>query len=150
MAFSEKIKHFVKETELFIKAGMFDRADYAMKRALVDANTEQRQEAIDSIKEFIHILVIKRGNKGSMLFHQDKLRELPPFLNKNVVDTVGAGDSFNAGFIFKYINHFNIEECQEFGNLTGAVSTTAAGGVQAFEDYKSVKNTAKNKFGVIL
>lgn len=107
-------------------------------------------EAIDSIKEFIHVLVIKRGNKGSMLFHQGKLRELPSFLNKNVVDTVGAGDSFNAGFIFKYVNHFNIEECQEFGNLTGAVSTTAAGGVQAFKDYKSVKDTAKNKFGVII
>ncbi|NOY37300.1 MAG: carbohydrate kinase family protein [Chlorobi bacterium] len=107
-------------------------------------------EAIDSIKEFIRILVIKRGNKGSILFYKNKLKELPPFLNKNVVDTVGAGDSFNAGFIFKYINRCSIEKCQEFGNLTGAVSTTAAGGVKAFEDYEYLKKMVKNKFGVNL
>jgi len=77
-------------------------------------------EAIESAKKYTDILVIKRGNKGSMVVSGEGLSDLPPFLNKNVVDAIGAGDSFNAGFIYKYIQGKDIAECQRFGNLTGA------------------------------
>lgn len=105
-------------------------------------------EAIDSVKKYTNILVIKRGNKGSMVHYKDQLSDLPPFLNKEVVDAIGAGDSFNAGFIFKFIEGKNMAECQKFGNLTGAVSTTAAGGTTAFENYEYFEKTAKEKFGI--
>jgi sugar/nucleoside kinase (ribokinase family) len=108
------------------------------------------QEAIDYVKKFTDILVIKRGNKGSIVVHKDIIFDLPPYLNESVVDTVGAGDSFNAGFIFKYIRGENISECQKFGNLMGAVSTTAAGGTKAFKNYESFRKTAKDTFGVII
>ena len=73
--------------------------------------------------------------------------DLPAFLNKNVVDAIGAGDSFNAGFIYKYILGNTIPDCQQYGNLTGAVSTTAAGGITAFQDYEKFRKTAREKFG---
>ncbi|RLD36692.1 MAG: carbohydrate kinase family protein [Bacteroidetes bacterium] len=107
-------------------------------------------EAIDSIKKYVKTLAIKRGNQGSVVFYDGNLKNMPSFLNKKVIDTTGAGDSFNAGFILKYINGNSIPECQEFGNLMGAVSTTAAGGVKAFTNFENVKNIAKNKFGIIL
>jgi sugar/nucleoside kinase (ribokinase family) len=108
------------------------------------------KDAIDYIKAFTDILVVKRGNKGSLVIHQGNLIDLPPYLNKNVVDAIGAGDSFNAGFIYKFIQGKDISECQKFGNLTGAVSTTAAGGTKAFKDYESFRKTAFEKFGVII
>jgi len=120
------------------------------KELLLLTTKRNIHEAIDSIKDHIKILAIKRGNQGSTVFYENNLNDMPPFLNEKVIDTTGAGDSFNAGFILKYINGFNIEECQKFGNLMGAVSTTAAGGVKAFEDYENVKRTAKNRFGVVL
>ncbi|NOY94809.1 MAG: carbohydrate kinase family protein [Chlorobi bacterium] len=107
-------------------------------------------DAINAVKEYTNVLVIKRGNKGSQVFHQDKLMDLPPFLNKDVVDAIGAGDSFNAGFIYKFIKGADISQCQEFGNLTGAVSTTAAGGTTAFTNYENFRKTAKERFGVSL
>lgn len=106
------------------------------------------KEAIESVKKYTNILVIKRGNKGSIVHYQDQLTDLPPFLNKEVVDAIGAGDSFNAGFIFKFINGNSIAECQKYGNLTGAVSTTAAGGTTAFQDYEKFLETARNRFGM--
>jgi sugar/nucleoside kinase (ribokinase family) len=109
---------------------------------------EDLNEAIEFIKKFTDTLVIKRGNKGSIVVHQDKLSDLAPFLNENVVDAIGAGDSFNAGFIFKYIQGENLTECQKFGNLAGAVSTTAAGGTKAFKNYESFRKTARATFGV--
>jgi len=106
------------------------------------------EEAIDSVKEVINILVVKRGNKGSMVYTKNQLSDMPPFLNKNVVDAIGAGDSFNAGFISKFIMGLDVAECQRFGNLTGAVSTTAAGGTTAFIDYENFKKIANDRFGV--
>ncbi len=105
-------------------------------------------EAIETIKKYTDILVIKRGNKGSMVVSGDRVSDLPPFLNKNVVDAIGAGDSFNAGFIYKYIQGKDITECQRYGNLTGAVSTTAAGGTAAFRDMEAFRRIALEKFGV--
>ena len=107
-------------------------------------------EAIQWIKKYTNILVVKRGNKGSMVYYQDQLTDLPPFLNEQVVDAIGAGDSFNAGFIYKFINGFSVADCQKFGNLTGAVSTTEAGGTAAFRDYERFKNTAKERFDFII
>ncbi len=105
-------------------------------------------DAIDEVKKFTDILAIKRGNQGSIVNYKDQSTELPAFLNNCVVDSIGAGDSFNAGFIFKFINGENIAECQKFGNLTGALSTTSAGGTAAFEDFDVLKRTAKEQFGI--
>jgi sugar/nucleoside kinase (ribokinase family) len=104
-------------------------------------------EAINFIKQYTDVLVIKRGNRGSMVSYRNELIDLPAFLNKNVVDAIGAGDSFNAGFIYQYINGMPIPDCQKFGNLTGAVSTTAAGGTNAFHDYEGFRKTALDVFG---
>ncbi len=103
-------------------------------------------EGIEKLKPFVNLLVVKRGNKGSLLYSNGKLNDVPAFLNENVVDAIGAGDSFDAGFVFKYIQGSEPEECQTFGNLTGAVNTTAPGGTGAFKDYDSVMKIAKEKF----
>jgi sugar/nucleoside kinase (ribokinase family) len=105
------------------------------------------QDAIDSVKQLTNILAIKRGNKGSIVYHNGQMNELPAFLNEEVVDAIGAGDSFNAGFIYRFIRGDDVGACQRFANLTGAVSTTAAGGTGAFRDYEKFKKVAREKFG---
>lgn len=108
---------------------------------------EDIDKALEKLKDYGHGLVVKMGNQGSLTLFDGKRKHLKPFLNENVVDAIGAGDSFNAGFISKFIQGKSIEECQEFGNLTGAISTTAAGGTTAFTNYNEIMNTAKTKFG---
>ncbi len=93
------------------------------------------------------LVVVKLGSKGSIAASGEKRVFKESFFNNNVVDAIGAGDSFNAGFIFKFIQGCSIEECQEFANLTGAVNTTAAGGTSAFESYDRVIGVGKEKFG---
>lgn len=120
------------------------------KELMFLAGEDSVRKAIDKIKKYTNILAVKRGNEGSLVHHNDKLMELPAFLNKNVVDAIGAGDSFNAGFIVKYIGGNDLSVCQKFGNLAGAVNTTEAGGTGAFRNYEAFKKTAKEKFGVEL
>jgi sugar/nucleoside kinase (ribokinase family) len=106
-------------------------------------------DAVNKITPFANHLVVKMGSKGSLLVSKRKEIFKESFLNNNVVDAIGAGDSFNAGFIFKYVNGKDLSECQVFGNLMGAVNTTAAGGTAAFTNYKEILKTAEEKFGYI-
>lgn len=112
-------------------------------------NTESLEAAIEAIKLMVNIMVVKRGAKGSVMVANGETRELPAFLNKKVVDAIGAGDSFNAGFIHKYIRNERIEACQEFANLTGAISTQAAGGTAAFSDFQNRLENAIKQHGII-
>lgn len=108
--------------------------------------TDQAQ-ALAKIAPYAHTVALKLGSAGSLCVRGDEKHSLPPFLNKNVVDAIGAGDSFNAGFIYKFINGSSLEECQKFANMTGAVSTTAAGGTTAFTSLQGVLDIARKKLG---
>lgn len=109
-------------------------------------NKNSVEEAINFLSDFSNIIVVKKGSKGSVAWSNNELKEIPAFLNENVVDAIGAGDSFDAGFICKFIKNESIEDCQRFGNFTGAINTTAAGGTAAFEgiDKKNICNSKNN------
>jgi len=104
-------------------------------------------DAFQAIRNFCNIAVVKSGNEGSTLYDKGKAIHAEPYLNTSVVDAIGAGDSFNAGFISKFVLDKPLSECQRYGNLMGAVSTTEAGGTTAFCDLESVMEIARTKFG---
>jgi sugar/nucleoside kinase (ribokinase family) len=62
------------------------------------------------------------------------------------VDTIGAGDSFNAGFIDRFVSGHPLDECLEFAALTGAISTCRPGGTAAFQDLSIAKQIARDMF----
>ena len=111
-----------------------------------------KAELEDAIAEVLPclggIMLVKCGSKGSLLIKKDGSRKLlPAFLNKDVVDAIGAGDSFNSGFVSAFVKGLSPEECQKTGNLTGAVNTTAAGGTGAFTSLEDVRRICKERFG---
>lgn len=92
-------------------------------------------------------MMLKCGSKGSILIKKDGSRTaLPAFLNSNVIDAIGAGDSCNSGFVSAFVKGLPLEECQRTGNLTGAVNTTAAGGTGAFTSLEAVRELCRNRF----
>lgn len=80
---------------------------------------------------FGHTTVIKRGREGISAIRSGQITSAPAF-NVKPVDTTGAGDSFNAGFIFQSLHGAPLEKCIAWGNACGALSTTALGGIDAF------------------
>ena len=87
--------------------------------------------AIDTLREMVPLLVIKRGANGASAYTHNFEWNMPAERVK-MVDAVGAGDSFNAGFLHGWIRGWDMERALAFGNLAGAVSTSMGGGTAAF------------------
>jgi sugar/nucleoside kinase (ribokinase family) len=97
------------------------------------ARTDDPPQALKILSEMVPLVVMKRGERGVLARRGSELFEaLPPACE--VVDTIGAGDSFDAGFLHQFIRGAKLEESLRFGNLTGALSTTRQGGTEAFRD----------------
>jgi sugar/nucleoside kinase (ribokinase family) len=78
----------------------------------------------------VEALGIKLGATGALGVHRDQMVRVPS-IPVNVVDTVGAGDSFDAGFLFGYLHNWELEKSLRLACACGALSTQKAGGTQA-------------------
>ena len=106
------------------------------------------EEAVEKIRPYANAAVIKCGSRGSLLIRKGQPdRMQPALLNKHVVDCIGAGDSFNSGFITRLAAGDPLDLCQQYGNMTGAVNTTAAGGTTAFTSREEVERIGREQFG---
>ncbi|WP_446744223.1 carbohydrate kinase family protein [Silvibacterium acidisoli] len=87
----------------------------------------------------VPLLVIKRAEKGATAFFEGTRYESRA-IEVDVIDAIGAGDSFNAGFLHAHLRKLTLDECLRFGNLAGALSITAAGGIEAFRHAEKLEN----------
>lgn len=97
------------------------------------AKTEELDSAAKILAKKVSLLVVKRGARGAVAWlGNEKLTA--PSMAAAVVDSVGAGDSFDAGFIHQFIRGASPGDCLHYANVTGALSVTRAGGTEAFRD----------------
>jgi sugar/nucleoside kinase (ribokinase family) len=104
------------------------------------------EEGIGKLKHFSHYIIIKNGSEGALGWDGKNLIVQPAFKNEHLIDCVGAGDSFDAGFIKDFIRDLPIGKCLETGALAGAINTTRAGGTGAFENLKTIREIALERF----
>ena len=90
------------------------------------------------------ILVVKDGINGAYCWHQENLIFQQAFICLPYADAIGAGDSFDAGFIHAFIQHEEVSECLLNGCLMGALNTTCAGGTAAFSSEKDIAKFIEN------
>jgi sugar/nucleoside kinase (ribokinase family) len=74
---------------------------------------------------------VKLGSRGSALLDDGRFVFSPAF-PVEAVDTTGAGDNFNAGFLDSWLRQEPPAEWLRAGNLCGALSTRAMGGMTGF------------------
>ena len=91
------------------------------------------EQALDAFGQLVPAIVVKRGRKGCRVRHLDKTIDLAG-VTVTPVDTIGAGDSFDAGFLCAYLRGNDIEASARAGNISGALSTLSTGGTEAFRD----------------
>ena len=72
-------------------------------------------DVIDFSKQLNKLIVVTRGEKGSVAINGEEIFECDIKKNLKIVDLTGAGDLFAAGFLHGYINGLSVKECLEQG-----------------------------------
>jgi len=104
------------------------------------------EDAVNAIKRIANVIVVKNSDEGATVFYKDEVSEQPAFLHQEFADAIGAGDSFDAGFIRAFVRDKSLQECVELGAVCGAINTTAYGGTTAFTSLNAIKKIACEKF----
>jgi ribokinase len=93
---------------------------------LLTGETEYPKGAARLIEMGVKIVAVKLGDKGCYVTDGQERKTIHPFKVK-VVDTTGAGDAFNAGFLYGLIHDKTLAECGQLGNFVAAQSVTKMG-----------------------
>ncbi len=93
-------------------------------------HTHTVEQAMDVLTGIVPYVVIKRGAEGATAWRSGKLHH-EPALAVNALDTTGAGDVFNAGFLAAHLQGRDVCECLRWGNFCGGMSTLGPGASNA-------------------
>lgn len=102
------------------------------------AGEEDLDAAVERLANRVPVLAVKLGPQGS-LARRGPEKFVSPAARVEAVDPVGAGDSFDAGFLRQFVRGADLRTCLTYGNLAGAFSTTRAGGTEAFRDSNALR-----------
>lgn len=96
------------------------------------------KKAAARLAKFCPLVIIKCGAQGAVAQAGESVWHSPA-IPVEVVDTTGAGDSFNAGFLAAHLNGETLETCLRYGNICGGLSTTQRGGARAAPTLEQLK-----------
>lgn len=130
---SEDLYEVLRQTDVF-----FPNDDEATRIA----HESSLDKAIEKLRKMVKVLAIKKGKEGTVVCSSSERFDIPAFIIE-AVETTGAGDSFNAGFLHQYTRGKSLQECSRFGNACGALAVTALGGTGAYKNKAMVQKKLK-------
>ncbi len=103
------------------------------------AGTDDLERAIENLSQVCQLVVVKLGVRGAIA-----RRGSSEWRRNGIavasVDSVGAGDSFDAGFIHRFLKGATPHDCLEYADIAGAYSAIREGGTEAFRDRNNLEN----------
>ena len=91
------------------------------------AHTSDLDAAARSLAERAGVVAIKNGDRGAIARSAGVTHRVEP-LRTALVDSTGAGDSFDAGFLAAWLDGAPVDRALALANVCGALSTRAMGG----------------------
>jgi sugar/nucleoside kinase (ribokinase family) len=95
--------------------------------------TRSLSKAMQNAATLVALVACKRGKQGARAVMGDVNTDVKS-LRVKVVDTVGAGDSFDAGFLYGFLHEWTLERSVRLGCVCGALSTRKTGGTAGQPD----------------
>lgn len=89
------------------------------------------EEAACLLAELSPTAIVKMGARGVVACQQGQLTYCPALPVTEVIDTTGAGDAFNGGFIYGILKGYALVDALRCGTICGGLSTTALSGTAA-------------------
>lgn len=133
-------KNWFKLKEIFPLIDILFLNEIEAKRVFYSLYGEDADvdKIVERLSKEVKTLVIKLGEKGALAVVDGNKNYMKGF-KVNVIDTTGAGDSFNAGFLYGRLNNYSIDKCLLIGNACGALSCTGIGGTTNLPTLKGLE-----------
>lgn len=98
----------------------------------------------------IPLILVSMGKEGSRAYYQDKIVEVKPFLQKNTIETTGAGDTF-CGCVLHYVCKYGLNSLTEdilremltFANGAASLITTKKGALRVMPSVEEINQLIK-------
>ncbi len=113
------------------------------KEALALTGEKGLAAAMRALSQTVETVAVKQGGKGAMARRGRRIVRAGA-IPVEVADTVGAGDSFDAGFIYGTIKGWTLDDCLRLGVVCGSLSTRAHGGTAAQPELKEAIQAMEN------
>ncbi len=97
---------------------------------LAITHLEEVEAAVQQVGASGKTVAVKCGARGALSVRGEETLQLPAF-PVDLVDTVGAGDTFDAGFLYGFLKEWGLEASLRLAIACGSLSTRAAGGTAA-------------------
>ncbi|ACV59300.1 sugar kinase [Alicyclobacillus acidocaldarius] len=113
--------------------------------------TARGQEVWAAIRDMGFVgegVIVKRGAEGAEWLSDGGVLHVPAWPVSNVVDTVGAGDGFNAGFIAGRMKGWSVADALKLAALVGACAVTAEGDYEGYPTWREAMSYLEGQGGV--
>jgi sugar/nucleoside kinase (ribokinase family) len=97
--------------------------------AMAIMKEDTAQKALEKLIKIVPVVAVKMGKDGAVTHFNGKTA-VTPAVDVKKVDAVGAGDSFDGGFLYGYLTGKSIEECAKIGCICGSLNTRCSGGTR--------------------
>ncbi len=98
--------------------------------ALALTRTSSAEDALAVLSQSCAVVAIKQGADGALACQNGEIARTQA-LHMDIVDTVGAGDTFDSGFLYGYLQQWPLQKMVQAAAISGSLSTRAAGGTQS-------------------
>ena len=138
--FREILNPLLKSVDIFLPSD---------KELLLLMDTQNLEEALNRAEDLgVNHIVIKKGDRGSLLSKGGIRHQEPAFSFNRVVGSMAAGDAFNAGYLAAVLKAFEDTKALKLANCLGAMATLAWGPYEAIPDWDTVMAYLEGK-GVV-
>ncbi len=138
--FREIIDKVLKKTDILYPS--LEELKFILQREDIE-----EQEAIELImkKYPIDIVALKKGKEGCLIKKREDFFLAVPSFEVQVLDTTGAGDGFNVGFIFGLLEEKSIQEAGVIGNAVGALVVQKKGAMTSLPTREELQEFLKHQ-----
>ncbi len=112
---------------------------------LMTGHNEEKKVAEELLENGADVVVIKLGAAGAYYAAKGEADYVEGYKVDRIIDTVGAGDGFAAGFISGQLRGWTLAESVKLGNRIGAYALSVAGDVEGYPFWHQVDREQENK-----
>ncbi len=104
----------------------------------------------DQIRALVKFTVVTRGEKGSTIYAEEQVIEVPPAVVQSVIDPTGVGDAYRAGFIRGFSLGYDLLTCGQMGAVAAAFCLEEKGTQAHHYSSEQFKERYFSNFGILL